>query len=105
MRYISINRDEVPYKFEMELAGEVFGFLIEYNYDFDFFTVDLTRAGFGTITGEKIVYGRPLFGAYAETWLPKVKIVPRDPSGQQTRVGWDQLEETVFLMIEGEADE
>jgi hypothetical protein len=105
VEYISIDLAEIPYRFEIELAGEVFTFEIHYNHEFDFFTIDLEKNGEVLVYGEKIVYGRPLFSAFSDSRLPKVRIVPKDPSGQATRVGWDELETSVFLIVEPLEDE
>ena len=43
--YIEIDKDEIPYSFEIELAGEVFEIEVNYNQTYDFFTVDLFKDG------------------------------------------------------------
>lgn len=103
--YIPIDKDAIPYRFEMQLAGETWGFEIRYNAEHDFFTVDLYRGEELVIAGEKIIYGRPLFEAYPATDKPKVAIIPTDLSGNAQRVGWDELGESVFLYLEGDGYE
>ena len=105
MIYMEIDKTAIPYEFEMDIAGEDFTFAIDYNQRFDFFTMDLYKGDTLIIKGEKLIYGRGLFGAYPdETMIPQHPIVPFDEAGKETRVGWDQLEETVFLFI-GDPDE
>ena len=97
MWYIEIDRDAIPYRFEMKLGGITWGFEVRYNSEFDFFTMDLFRGDETILVGEKIVYGQPLF----EEEMKPVRIVPLDLSGNTDRVGWDELGETVFLYLEG----
>lgn len=99
MEYIEIDKYSIPYRFEIELAGEVFELELHYNYDYDFFTVDISKGGVVLAYGERMVYGRRLFSALSDSELPKVALTPLDPSGQAARVGWDELGDTVFLMV------
>ncbi|WP_396631577.1 phage baseplate plug protein, partial [Lysinibacillus sp. D4B2_S17] len=52
------------------------------------------------VYGEKITYGVPFFSEIYDSRFPAPTIVPLDPSGKETRVSWDNLSETVFLMVE-----
>ena len=105
MIYIPIEKDLIPYQFEIDIAEEEFSFVINYNERFDFFTVDLYKDDELIISGEKIVYGRCLFASYPdETKIPQNPITPFDEAGEKTRVGWVELNESVFLFI-GDEDE
>jgi hypothetical protein len=98
--YIEIDKTAIPYRFDIELAGEIFNLEIRYNSRFDFFTVDLEREGEIVVQGEKIMYGRPLFSYLNDNRLPAVDIIPLNESGDPVdRVGWDNLGDTVFLMV------
>lgn len=99
--YIDIDKDAIPYRFEMQLAGQTWGFEIRYNMEYDFFTADLYRGDELIKAGEKFIYNRPLF----EDLIPNVKIIPLDLSENANRVGWDELGESVFLYLEGEGYE
>ena len=101
---IPIDKERVPYQFEIELDGEIFTFEVHYNGEYDFFTVDLHKNGEPVVYGEKIVYGQPLFGKITDSRLPTTQIIPLDPSGQAQRVGYKELGETVFLYIGGVED-
>lgn len=96
--YIDIDKDAIPYRFSMRLAGITYMFEVRYNAEYDFFTVDLYRGNELIAAGEKITYGRPLF----EEEIQGVKITPLDLSGNDYRAGWDELNESVFLYLEGE---
>lgn len=100
MEYIDLKVEEIPCQFETELAGEIFSLKFDYNYRFDFFTVDLSKNGEPIVYGEKIVYGIPLFSSVFDSRLPKANIVARDLSGSVDRIGWDELGTSVFLMVE-----
>jgi hypothetical protein len=100
MEYTDVKVEEIPCQFEIELAGEIFSLEFNYNYKFDFFTVNLSKNGEVIVNGEKIMYGQPLFSSVFDSRLPKVNIVPRDSSGKEDRLGWDELGTSVFLMVE-----
>jgi len=100
MEYIEIDKEAIPYRFEIDLAGEIFIFEVHYNERFDYFAVDIEKSGEVILQGAKIVYGNPLFNFSNDPRLPKVKITPIDEAGNETRAGYDQLENTVFLAVE-----
>lgn len=97
MWYIEIDKDAIPYRFEMRLNGVTWAFEVRYNSEYDFFTIDIYRGEESIAVGEKIIYGLPLF----EEEMKPVRIVPLDFSGNADRVGWNELGETVFLYLEG----
>ena len=56
--------------------------------------------------GEKIVYGKPLFDEIFEHGkFPSVEIIPFDISGENTAVTFDNLSETVHLIINNKEDD
>lgn len=97
--YIDIEKALIPYRFELELGAELFELEIRYNEVGDYFTLDLYKEGLPLVYGEKIVYGEPLFSEIYNENFPAPTIIPIDESGTQTRVGWDNLNETVFLVV------
>lgn len=107
MEYIDIEKEQIPYRFDIELVGVVFTFEVHYNADFDYFTVDLEKNGEVLATGEKLIYGLPLFIDIMDNRFPKVPIVPYDESEKSTAVTWATLGESVFLFVieEDEEDE
>jgi hypothetical protein len=102
--HIEIEKDLIPYRFDIELADELFTFEVNYNDRFDFFTIDLWKDGEVVVYGQKININKPLFSPLTDQRLPKVYIIPLDESGEATRVTYENLGETVFLFI-GEAIE
>lgn len=99
-----IDKEQIPYRFEVELDGEVYTFEIHYNSECDFFTVDLYLNNEVIIYGEKLILNRPLFLAYADKRIPKTQIIPRDTTGTEHRITYKNLGETVFLYV-GEENE
>lgn len=97
--YIEIDKNEIPYAFEVELAGEIFEIEVNYNETFDFFTIDLFKEGNPLVTGEKLILNRPLFRNRVHIDLPKPAIIPMDRSQQENRITYDNLNETIFLFI------
>lgn len=100
MIYIPIDKTSIPYRFDIDLAGEIFAFEVHYNSRFDYFTVNLSKNNEVIVDGAKIVYGNPLFNI-ADSRLPKVQIVPIDESGIATKAGYNELGNTVFLSVVG----
>lgn len=75
---------------------------VEYNEVGDFFTLDLSKGEEILVSNEKIVYGEPLFSEIYDARFPAPLIVPIDESGNETRVGWDNFNKTVFLVVMNE---
>ena len=98
--YIPIDKNAVPYSFNIKLEGRIYEFEVHYNSDGDFFTIDLYKQGKMIALGEKVVYGRPLFETYRDERFPEVKITPLDRNRNKDRVGYDELGEDVFLYVE-----
>jgi hypothetical protein len=108
MNYVDIEKELIPYRFDVPLADEMFTFEIHYNADHDFFSVDLERNGAVLAVGIKIVYGVPLFGDIQDNRYPAFPILPLDLAGESTAVNWQTLSSSVFLYIideEAVADE
>jgi hypothetical protein len=99
MEYIDIEKSLIPYRFEIPLNDVIYTWEINYNGDFDFFTVDLLIDKKILVQGEKLVYKMPLFDGVADSRFPKNQIIPFDTSGNSNKVGWDTLNESVFLFI------
>lgn len=105
MEYIEVEKDLIPYRFELSLAEEVFTFEVHYNSSYDFFTVDLSRDGEVLVYGEKLVYGQTLFYDVQDNRFPKLPLVPYDQSEKSTAVTWETLGVSVFLYVwDGETD-
>jgi hypothetical protein len=100
--YINIEKALIPYRFEIELGVELFEIEIHYNQVGDYFSLDLYKDGEVLVYGEKIVYGEPLFSEIFDNRYPGPEIIPIDESNKESRVGWDNLNKTVFLVVMNE---
>lgn len=102
MYVLEINKDIIPYTFNISLQNEMFEMRIDYNNTADLFTVSLSKGGVTLCTGEPIIYGQPLFGDIANRGdFPKVTITPIDESGESNAVTYDNLSRTVLLKVTG----
>jgi len=99
-QYIPINKEQIPYKFELRLGAELFTFEIQYNDTYDFFIIDLSKNGEVLVYGEKVVYGVPLFKDVEDLRFPVTLVKPKDISEQESQVTYENLGETVFLVVE-----
>jgi hypothetical protein len=101
MRIIDIRKELVPYEFDIELNSKLYTFLVKYNQECDFYTVDLRLGDEVVVEGEKIVYGSVLFDSVNHLDVPK-GIMALDISGESVRVGKKELGEKVFLYLIGD---
>lgn len=99
MQYIEIEKANIPYEFDITFNNKTYTFLINYNAEHDYFTIDLYRNGGLIVAGEKIVYGRVLFSSCFHLDVPQVAILPYDIAGKETRVSWSNFNETVYLWL------
>lgn len=107
---LEINKDLLPYTCNILLAGELFGLKFNYNAMADLFTVDLYKDGELVCAGEPIMYGVPLWqDVYKTDKFPALDIIPKDPSGEHNLVTYDNLCDTVLLIVDngeaGDSDE
>jgi len=105
MNYIEIDKESIPYSFEIDLLNEVFEFEVNYNQTFDFFTIDIFKNETPLVLGEKVILNRPLFNELVNIDLPKVEIIPKDRANMTSRITFENMNETVFLYIVGDEDE
>lgn len=99
---LPVDKDLIPYSFDIELTGSLFTFTFEYNHLHDFFTVTLSKGGEVSVYNEPVAYGTPLFKG---VWIndgsfPACDIVPLDLSGGVSVVNWETFCRDVFLYID-----
>lgn len=100
---IIVNKSQIPYKFDILLASDVFTLEFHYNSKADMFTVKLYKDGEMMCAGEPILYGMPLFNDfYTVGRIPCLTIVPLDESDNRDIVTWENFGETIFLCIDDE---
>lgn len=102
---IEINKDLIPYTFEILLGGVVFTIGVNYNSYCDLFTFSLYKNGELICAGEPLIYGVPLWkDVYIADEYPAVDIIPIDESGENDAVTYDNLGRTVFLVIDNQEE-
>lgn len=109
---IEINKELVPYEFDIVLADETFKIGVNFNETAELFTLDLSKLDEESgeyeviCKGEPIIYGKPLFSdVFINGKYPAIDIVPFDESGENNAVTFDNLNETVFLCIDNTDEE
>lgn len=103
--HIEINKEIIPYTFNISLAKQLYEMRIDYNNTANMFTVALSKDGEVLCSGEPIVYGVPLFDDLStRDNFPAVVIIPLDESGETDTVTFDNLSNTVLLLTVGEND-
>lgn len=103
---LEIEKELIPYGFEVLLGDELYEIEVNYNGNADLFTVALKKGGEVVSAGEPLIYGVPLFkDTYMLGKHPAITIVPLDESGHECRVGWNNLGRTVFLCIDDEGED
>lgn len=101
---IEINKDLIPYEFNMVIGGELFTFVVDYNYVGEFFTIGLVKDGKTICSGAPLIYGRPLFEDVWKPGFPAVDIVPYDPSKSYNRVTYNNLCDGVLLVLDNDEE-
>jgi hypothetical protein len=99
IEYIPIEKENIPYRFEVELEAEIYEMEMRYNDTYDFFTIDLYKDNEPLVYGEKVVYGVPLFSNVRDLRFPVVTITPMDEAGLEHEVTYENFQETVFLAV------
>ena len=105
MNYIEIDKNMIPYRFDMTIKGETYTFQVNYNATHDFFTIDLYKNDEVIVLGEKVVYGKPLFFTSQHKDVPKVTITPYDVSENTDRITFENMNEDVLLLMIGDENE
>lgn len=99
MKYINIDKNQIPYEFEIVLDNNTFQFELNYNSVGDFFTVSLKKDHIKIIDNYKVVYNVELFENLKHLEVPKVVIKPFDTTGNAGKADYDNLNEDVFLYV------
>lgn len=101
MQYIEIEKELIPYTFEITLGMEVFVFDVLYNDREELFTVNLYDTDRNPLAyGEPLIYGEVLFNAVRDLDFPIVEIRPIDESGKETAITFGNMNDTVLLAVD-----
>ena len=100
--YIEINKDLVPYQFNILLADQWFELYINYNKSADLFTATVYKED-ELICTEPLILDVPLFcDIYQPIKFPAITITPYGPT--ERRITSNNIGNTVFLTIDNEGD-
>lgn len=98
---IEIDRDSIPYSFDLDIEEVSFTFGIKYNDVSGLFSVSLsTIDGTKIVDDDPLILNQPLFYGRTDPKLPVWSIVPMDESGQETEITWDNFGTSVLLLID-----
>lgn len=101
--YIEINKELIPYQFNILLAGEWFELMIDYNKTADMFTVTLYKDD-ELISAEPLVLNTPMFqDVYQPKRFPAITLVPY--SATERVITHENLGKSVWLTIDDEGKE
>lgn len=98
MAIIGIDKDLVPYSFDMDLGDRTYTFEVRYNFTHDYFTVDLSEGDTPLALGVKLVWGMPLFVSMETREFPLELIVPYGNNPEE-QITWDTLGQSVHLHL------
>ncbi len=99
MEYIEIDKELIPYNFEITFDNETYTFEVNYNALKDFFTISLYKNDEIIVLEEKLIYGKPLFENVKYKNISIPIIIPLDLSSKNKKVTFENLNEQVFLYL------
>lgn len=98
---IEINKNDLPYNFNIVLGAEEFNLEFKYNAVCDLFTCTLSKNDEVLVYDEPLIYGTKLFqDVYDAETFPCLDIVPFDESRKENAVTFKNMGVTVFLTID-----
>lgn len=98
---MEIEKSLIPYTFDILLSGEIFTIRVDYNKVADLIVLSLSKDGEVICSGEPLIYGVPLWkDVFVANKYPAIVIVPKDEAEEMNAVTYDNLNETVFLVID-----
>lgn len=98
---IEIEKEEIPYNFDIVLDNDEYNLEFQYNQISDLFTCTLSKEDEVLVYNEPLIYGVPLFNDIDDSEnFPYIRLIPYDISQQENEVTYKNFEETVFLTID-----
>lgn len=85
--YIPVNVDDMPDIFDIELAGDVFTFRIDYNEVADYYTATIWRNGDRLLAQEPLLLGQLVGADIPNPELPRIDIRTMDETGTAKDAG------------------
>lgn len=108
MEVLEIDKELIPYEFDIELSNRIYTIGINYNYLFDYFTVDLKLGDTVLVQNEKLIIDKILFSSVCEDFshnlddeFPTEIIIPVANNDSIDRITFDNLNNDVILYVVG----
>lgn len=99
-RYIPIDTEDLPDIFEIELAGDVFTFRVDYNRIGDYYTLTIQKDDKTILNQEPLLLGNLVGEDIPNTSLPKIDLRTMDETGQATDQGKLSFGDNVKLYLD-----
>lgn len=100
---ILIEKELIPYIFDISLDSELYQIEVNYNENADLFTLSLIKSDEVLVYNEPIIYGVPLFqDIFNVESFPAITIIALDEASIEDKVTYNNFNETVFLCVENE---
>lgn len=104
INYIKIEKDLVPYSFTYDYEGNIFEMVVNYNDEFDFFTIDLylmnNEEKILLISCEKIILCQMLFLSIAYLNIAIPSFIPYDFSNSHEKAGFNEIDSIYLVVVE-----
>lgn len=100
--YIPIDKNLIPYKFDVKVSTITYTMEFNYNAEHDFFTVAIATINEILTSGEKLVLGKALLSERPYIAFPLIK--PLDSTGTAKKITWDNFGTTVLLYVGGSSE-
>lgn len=101
-RYIKVDKDRIPYKFDIQINKKTYTMEWQYNSRHDFFTVAVSTITEVLTSGEKLVLGKALLSERPYIDFPLIR--PSDSTGLEKRITWGNLGNSVLLYVGGNSE-
>ncbi|MGP1567989.1 MAG: phage baseplate plug family protein [Peptoanaerobacter stomatis] len=106
IEYIKIEKELIPYKFTYDYKGNIFELEVNYNNEYDFFTLDLyifeNDDKTLLISGEKVVLSEMLFISISYLNIDIPSFIPYDFSNNYKKVGYDEIDDIYLVVVNDE---
>lgn len=101
LAYLPINPARgFPQQFQCRIRRIMFEFVVRYNAEGDFYTIDvLDQDGDPIVYGRPVIYGADVLDGIIDDRLPAVSLIAADLAGRRHEVGRGSLGEDVQLWV------
>lgn len=101
LAYLPISPERgFPQKFQCRIRRVMMEFVVRYNAEGDFYTLDvLDQDGVPIVYGRPVIYGTDVLEGVVDDRLPAVSLIAADLAGRRHEVGRGALGEDVQLWV------